>query len=222
MFKKILILEDIDCISIGVNALLIENFSFEIQTAKYCDDAYLKIKKAIIDNTPFDLIITDLSFKNDPGRDTQIATGEALIKRMRDEDIHTKIIVYSVEDKPYLIRSLFSKNAVSGFVVKGRESSNELVEAVIETAKGGIYISPEFASVLNQQSLFEIDMYDVEILKLLSEGFAQDDISRIFKQKEYPSPSTSSIEKKINRLKYALKANNSIHLVAIAKNMRIV
>lgn len=222
MFRKILILEDIDSICIGISTLLHKNFTSEIHTAKYCDDGYLKIKKAISDDIPFDLIITDLSFKPDPSREVQLTTGESLIKRLRDEDICTKIIVYSIEDKPYLIRSLFTEFSISGFVVKGRESSNELIEAILSISKEGVYISPEFANVLKQQALFEIDKYDVEILKLLSEGFTQEDISRIFKEKEYPSPSTSSIEKKINRLKFALKANNSIHLVAIAKTLRIV
>jgi DNA-binding NarL/FixJ family response regulator len=222
MFRKILIIEDIDSISLGLTALLEKNFSAEVHSTKYCDEGYLKIRRAIAEDNPYDLIITDLSFKDDPTRESQINSGEELVGRLQDEQIAPKIIVYSIEDKPYLIRSLFYNNSINGFVVKGRESSIELIEAINSIAKGAIYLSPEFANILKQQPLFEIDKYDIEILKLLSEGSTQEDISAIFKKNQYPSPSTSSIEKKINKLKFVLKAQNSIHLVAIAKDMRLV
>jgi DNA-binding NarL/FixJ family response regulator len=202
--------------------LLEKNFTAEVHCTKYCDEGYLKIRRGIQEEKPYDLIITDLSFKDDPTRESMFNSGEELIKRLYEEKIHPKIIVYSIEDKPYLIRSLFNNNSISAFVVKGRESSIELLDAISFLSKGDIYISPELANILKHQSIFEMDKYDVEILKLLSEGCSQEDISNVFKQNKYPSSSTSSIEKKINRLKFILKAQNSIHLVAIAKDMRIV
>ncbi len=221
MFKKILIVEDIDSINLGVTALLEKNFDAEIYSTKYCDEGYLKIKKAIIDNTPFDLIITDLSFKEDE-REIKLASGEELIMQIREEGITSKIIVYSIEDKPYLIRSLFNSKQINAFVIKGRDGSAELLEAIDAVHKGDIYISPQFANILKDNPVFELDKYDVEILKLLSEGLTQEDISKVFKQNQYPSPSTSSIEKKINKLKFVFKAQNSIHLVATAKDMRLI
>lgn len=222
MFRKILILEDIDSISLGITSLLEKNFTSEVHTAKYCDEGYLKIKKAINDEMPYDLIITDLSFKNDPKRESRLASGEALIRQLQEEHIKLKVIVYSIEDKPYLIKSLFSSNSINGFVVKGRESNTELIEAITAALQDIIYVSPQFAGILKKQPLHEIDKYDVEVLKMLSTGCTQEDISIAFKKKEYPSPSTSSIEKKINKLKFMLKAHNSIHLIAIAKDMRII
>ena len=221
MFRKILILEDIDSISISITAMLEKNFEAEIVNAKYCDEGYLLVKKAILDQNPFDLIITDLSFKAD-NRESTINSGEELIKRIREEFPPVKIIVYSIEDRPFLIRSLFNTNDINAYVAKGRDSINELTEAIHNVYAGGVYLSPEFAEVFKDQSVFEIDKFDVEILKLLSEGLTQEDISGIFKEKNYPSPSTSSIEKKINKLKFMFKANNSIHLVAITKDMRLI
>lgn len=221
MFRKILILEDIDSISISITAMLEKNFEAEIVNAKYCDEGYLLVKKAILDQNPFDLIITDLSFKAD-NRESTINSGEELIKRIREGFPPVKIIVYSIEDRPFLIRSLFNTNDINAYVAKGRDSINELTEAIHNVYAGGVYLSPEFAEVFKDQSVFEIDKFDVEILKLLSEGLTQEDISGIFKEKNYPSPSTSSIEKKINKLKFMFKANNSIHLVAITKDMRLI
>jgi len=221
MFKKILIVEDIDSINLGVTALLEKNFDVQVHNTKYCDDAYLKIKKAVFDRKPFDLIITDLSFKEDE-KGTKIAGGEELVSLIKEENTGAKIIVYSIEDKPYIIRSLFSTNSINAFVIKGREGSNELLEAINTLKEGGIYISPKFANIVREQPVLELDKYDIEILKLLSEGNTQEDISNVFKQKEYPSPSTSSIEKKINRLKCMFKVQNSIHLIATAKDMRLI
>ena len=61
MFKKILIAEDLDSISLAVQHVLNELQLNLYMHDKYCEGAYLKIKKALVDNEPFDLLITDLS-----------------------------------------------------------------------------------------------------------------------------------------------------------------
>lgn len=221
MFKKVLIVEDIDSINFGITAILEKHFPVEVHCSKYCDEGLLKIKKAIQDNTPFDLIITDLSFKEDY-REAKITTGEGLINAINQEQPDIKIIVYSVEDRPFLIKSLFESKRIKAFVAKGRESSSELLEAITMLYNGGTYISPQFSTVLKKQLFLELDEYDIEVLKMLSEGFTQEDISTNFKEKAYPSPSTSSIEKRINKLKFFFKAHNSIHLVAITKDLRLI
>lgn len=222
MFRKILIVEDIDSITIGITSLLEKNFNAEIHNSKYCDEAFLKIKRSIKEKSPFDLLITDLSFKKDPKKNGSLNTGEMLIKRLTEEGIEIKTIIYSVEDQPFMLHSLLSEKQVHGYVIKGRESSNELIDAINNVYNDEIYISAHLSGLLKQKHLFEIDQYDIEILKLLSEGLTQEDISRLFKKKAYPSPSTSSIEKKINKLKNMLKAQTSIHLISIAKDMRII
>ena len=63
MFKKVLIAEDFDSINIAVIQTLESLGIEEIQYAKYCDDALLKLKKGLHDNKPFDLLISDLSIK---------------------------------------------------------------------------------------------------------------------------------------------------------------
>jgi hypothetical protein len=57
MFKKVLIAEDLDSISIAVVQAL-ESLSIEvIQHSKYCDDAFFTSKKSP-DNDPYDLLIS--------------------------------------------------------------------------------------------------------------------------------------------------------------------
>ena len=63
MFTKVLISEDLGSISKGIVSVLESLHIDNIQHVQYCDDAYLKIKKANQDEQPFDLLITDFPLK---------------------------------------------------------------------------------------------------------------------------------------------------------------
>ena len=65
MFQKVIIAEDMDDIHKGVYDTLDGLGIREIHQEQYCDNAYLKIKKAALEHEPYDLLITDLSFKAD-------------------------------------------------------------------------------------------------------------------------------------------------------------
>lgn len=221
MFNKILIIEDIDSISLGITSLLEKKTTADIKTTKYCDEAFLKIKKALYEKEPYDLVITDLSFKEDH-RETKITSGEELIKTIRKEQPDIKIIVYSIEDRPYKIKSLFDNLNINAFVIKDRESTFKLIEAMEAINSSEQYISPVVSQTLKDDSLLEIEDYDIELIKCLSKGLTQDEISVLFRKQDKSPSSTSSIEKRINKLKIFFKAKNTIHLIAIAKDMGII
>ncbi len=222
MLKKVLIAEDIDSISFGVTKAL-EGFHNEITTthAKYCDEAILKLKAAEAEGAPFDLLITDLSFKQDHVK-VVLADGEDLICHARELYPSLPIIVYSIEDKPFRIKNLFEFFQINGFVLKGRYSSLELREAIGKIQKAEKYISKDIAHYLMNKETEEITDYDIKILDCLSKGFTQNEISEFFVTKNISPSSTSAIEKRINKLKIQLKAKNTIQLVAIAKDLGMV
>lgn len=222
MYKKILIVEDIDSISLGVKTV-IENHltSADIRCTKYCDEAYLKINRAKLEGEPFDLIITDLSFKEDH-RESKLKSGEDLIAAIRGTDTRTPIIVYSVEERLYKIKQLFDNKYINAFVNKGRDSAQEIIDATRSLYVGARYISPGLSHILKKNAFIEIEETDVELLRHLSEGLTQQEISNVFKQKGINSSSTSSIEKRINKLKIYFKANNTIHLISTVKDVGII
>ena len=78
MFKKVLIADDLGSINKGVLSLLDKTGIRDVQSEQYCDSSYLKIKKALLDKDPYELLITDLSFKSDH-RDEKYTSGEELI-----------------------------------------------------------------------------------------------------------------------------------------------
>lgn len=222
MFKKVLIAEDFDIINLGIEQALRDFGIIDFHHSKYYDDAYLKIQKAIFDNEPYDLLISDLSFKTDH-RDIKITTGEELIKKVRLLQPNIKIIAYSILDKSYQIKSLFESNSINSLILKGRNSIGELKKAIqIISASQEIYISPEVASILQNKHDYEIDDLDILILKNLSLGKPQNHITAIFKQLDIKPSSKSTIEKRIAKLKDLFKANNTIHLVSITKDMGII
>lgn len=222
MFTKVLIAEDLDTINLGIIQVLKDLNIADFQHSKYCDEAFLKIRAAINVNEPYDLLISDLSFKKDH-RKSDIPNGDTLVQKVRELQPNIKIIAYSVEDKNYRIKSLFDNAGIDGFVLKGLNSIEELNKAIHIIANSNQkYISPEVASALQEKNNYEIDDVDIQILKHLSLGTSQDDITDIFKNSDIKPNSKSAIEKRISKLKDFFKANNTIHLVAITKDMGII
>ncbi|MFH7005217.1 response regulator [Flavobacterium bizetiae] len=222
MFKKVIIAEDLEDINLGIEQTLKNLDIVNFQHAKYCDDAFLKIRKAILDNEPYDLLISDLSFKKDH-REVKITCGDELVEKVRELQPDIKIIAYSVEDKSHRIKSLFENADIDGFVLKGRNSIEDLKKAIhITSTSDQKFISHEVASALQEKNNFEIDDLDIQILKHLSSGTPQDEIIQIFKDLGIKPNSKSAMEKRLSKLKDFFKANNTVHLVSIAKDMGII
>jgi two-component system capsular synthesis response regulator RcsB len=222
MFKKVIIAEDLDAISLGIEQVLKDLDIVDFQHSKYCDEAFLKIRAAINKNEPYDLLISDLSFKTDH-REVKITNGDELVQKVRELQPDIKIIAYSVEDKNYRIKSLFDHAEIDAFVLKGLNSIEELKKAIhITSTSDQKFISPEVASALQEKNNFEIDDLDIKILKHLASGTPQDEIIQIFKDLGIKPNSKSAMEKRLSKLKDFFKANNTIQLISIAKDMGII
>ncbi|WP_025743871.1 response regulator [Aquimarina pacifica] len=222
MFKKVLVTEDLGSINHGVaNVLYSRTDVNEVQQAQYCDDAYLKFRRAIKDQDPFDLLVTDLSFK-ESHRQRKLLSGVELIDALRAIQPNLKVIVYSMEDRPGKIKSLFANQHIDGYVCKGRNGLNELVQSVSQVYNEGTYISSQLESVMSKNNVFELKDYDLLLLKHLSDGLTQDEIGDYFKKNQISPNSISSIEKRLNKLKYNFKAKNAIHLVSMTKDLGLL
>jgi DNA-binding NarL/FixJ family response regulator len=222
MFQKVLIAEDLDSISTTVIQALKELSILEIHHAKYCDEALLKIKKALLDNQPYDLLISDLSFKKDH-REVKLSSGEELIDAVKKIQPNIKTIVFSIEDKSYRIKSLFNNSQINAYVSKGRNSITQLKNTVKKISNSDKkIISPELSHLLSDPTILEIEAYDISLLRLLSKGLIMDEIALEFKNTGILPNGNSSIEKRINKLKIYFKANNNVHLIAMAKDLGLV
>ncbi|MEW7278819.1 response regulator [Aquimarina sp. 2201CG1-2-11] len=222
MFSKVLVTEDLGSINHGIAQILHERTGIhEIQQAQYCDDAYLKFRRAHRDEMPYDLLITDLSFK-ESHRERKLVSGTQLIDAIKMIDPRIKVIVYSMEDRPGKIKTFFAEQGIDGYVCKGRHGLNELVQSVNEVSNNKTYVSPQLESAMNKNNIFELKDYDILLLKHLSNGLTQEQIGVYFKQHQISPNSTSSIEKRLNKLKFNFKAKNAIHLVAMTKDLGLL
>ncbi len=221
MFKNVLVIDDHAAVNHGIVQTLKNNTNIhQVAFTQYCEDAYIKFQKAQQDGNPFDLVILDLTFKEDHHKQ-RIKTGLDLIKLLRNKQPDIKIIMYSVEDRKTKIQTIIDNYSINGFISKGRHGLKELLEAIPNVWNNTLYTSKAL-NLSNQNNVFEIDDIDIVILQELSKGTSQKEIAEKFQLKNSKINSLSSIEKKINKLKIHFKAKNTIHLVAIGKDLGII
>lgn len=222
MFKKVLLAEDMDFINSGVKFELEKLGIKKIDYVQYCDEALLKLKIANLSNSPYDLLISDLSFDQNH-HEQKIKSGEELIKNVRKDFPNLKIVVFSVEDKPYTIQTLFNVYDINAYVWKGREGIRELKRALnLVECSARIYISPELSGTLSNENSIEISDYDIFLIECLSQGLLQGEIGEKLKNLSMIPSSVSAVEKRLKFLKEHFNANNPAHLVAKAKDLGLV
>ncbi|MEM8509323.1 MAG: DUF5932 domain-containing protein [Bacteroidota bacterium] len=222
MFKKVLVVEDLDTVGYGIATMLEKELGIpEVVLTQYCDEGYLKFQKALNSRVPFELIITDLSFVQDH-RPLTLSSGRALIQKIREQGHPTPIIICTVDENPGMLRQLMDKKTISAYVLKGRDGLNDLKSAITSAYQGESFVSSKMMRATAKKMAFEIQEYDVSLLSHLSNGLTQEQISAMFKIKKISPNSLSSIEKRLNKLKDVLRANNNVQLVANAKDLGLI
>lgn len=221
MTNKVLVADGFDGIGLCVGQILKQHSVSETGYTKYYDDTYLKIKKAIFDKVPYNLLISDLNFKTDY-RNTTLNSAEELILAVKKIQPDIKIIVFSEEVKSFRINSLFKNYHINAFVHKGRNSVIELDKAIQTLLVKGTKNPTLEYEALRHMSLVDVREYDISLLKLISHGYTLDEISKDLKKFGVNPNSKSSIEKCINKLRTYFNAQNIVHLIAITKDLGVI
>jgi len=142
MFQKVLIVEDHQSANYSMQRTL-EDLSIpnDIRNSVYyCDDALARIKKAIKEDQPYELLITDLSFVEDFPKQT-IKDGVALIKAVKELQPDLKVMVFSTENRLSEAQVLFDELRIDAFVPKGRGDTQDLKLAIQTVYENKKYIS---------------------------------------------------------------------------------
>lgn len=222
MNSKILIAEDVDATGLGMETMLKQKMGFkDVTYTQHCNEAYLKIAKADMEGSPFTLLITDLSFKQE-GIATSINSGYALIKKIRKNKLSPSIIIFSIEQPSSKIYGFLKEYQINGYVPKGINGLKELQTAVKKVLNGKKYFSPNLGNKSNNYSTNEISVYDRELLQSLALGLDQTEIAERLKREGKSPCSKSSVEKRISQIKDVLRAKTTIQAVAIAKDLGII
>lgn len=221
MFEKVLIAEDHQTSSRAV-AKTIQDLAIPVfDYVYYCDDAYTRIKKELAAGKPYDLLITDLSFIEDH-RLQHLKSGIDLIKAARELQPSLKVIIFSVEGRPALIKSFFSTLQINGFVQKGRLDAIELEQAVRTIVKGQTFISPRIKEQISPSNSHQFTNYDLTVISLLAAGMQLKEIPAKLSELRITPNGMSSMEKRLNHIKTVLNFKKNEQLIAFCKDMGII
>ena len=214
-FKKILVVEDTDSNNKGIMTLLNEMGIDEINQSQFCDDAFLKIKKAISDKHPYQLLISDLSFKPSPSTN-KIRSGQELIRKIKAIQPFIKVIVFSVEDKPSILKSLMDNQNIDGYVCKGLYGLRELKKAIQEVNENKKYTCPVSTGALKQKNFLQLSEYEKLLLELIAKGYKHEEVSTYLKTQNITPYSKRSIEDHLSKLRDHFNASTTSQLIYLA------
>ena len=221
IYSKIFVAEDLDSNNLGMVATLEKMGIATIEQSQFCDNALLKIKKAIIDFEPFEVLISDLCFNTAHGK-KNISSGQELISEVKKIQPNIKVIVFSVEDKQSIIESLMEDQQIDAYVCKGLNGLKELKNAIEALSKNKKYSCPVATASLQQKNILELDIYEQKLLELLANGYKQSEISELFKKKLITPNSVRSIETSISKLKDSFNASTTPQLVYMASSLGLI
>ncbi|HUB64909.1 MAG TPA: response regulator transcription factor [Methylocella sp.] len=171
---KVLIVDDHPIVHAGLRRLIAVEPNAEIREAVTAKDALACFK----DDRP-DLVIMDLNL---PG-----SGGLEMIRRLMIEDDSARILVFSVHDDSIHVARAFEAGAL-GYVTKNAPP-DQISQAIFRVAAGHDFIEPQIAQDLALLSvrtsrrsplshpLKELTRRDLEILRLLGEGYSLQQIA---------------------------------------------
>lgn len=221
MFKKVLIAEDHESINISVQKTLEDLNIPNVDYVYYCDDAIGKIQKALREEHPYDLLITDLYYEEDH-HEQNLKDGKDLIRKAKEIQPNLKIIVFSAEHKTGIIENLFSDYQINGYVRKARNDSKDLKKSITSVYIGEEYLSFDLKQDMKKFNSYEFSTFDITLVSLLSKGVLQKNIPVHLEERNIKPASLSSVEKRLNSLKEDLQINSNEQLVAFCKDIGII
>lgn len=221
MIDKVIIAEDHESSNLSIVKTIEDLHIRQSDYVFYCDDALSKIQLAIQKGAPYDLLITDLLFEDD-GTIQKIGNGFDLIRSVRTVQPGIMILVFSGEDRPAIIDKLFKKYEVDAYVRKARHDVKELKLAFDALSKGQQYYPRALAQLVKQSNAYEFTEFDINIIRLLSEGYQQKEIPVYLKQHNIKPSSLSTIEKRLNQIREELGFSNNSQLFIFCKDAGIL
>lgn len=221
MFKKVLIAEDHDTENFAVQVTLRDLGVVDPEYVYYCDHAVAWIKNAIRAGDPYDLLITDINFKDD-GSDQEIKDGLSLIKAVKSIQQDIKVVVMTVQEITTTVHEMFKEKQIDGYVLKARRGREHLKEALQMVYQGRTYQSADNKKAIQDLNAFEFSQLDLQIVNLLYQGIPQYQMPELLKQLGAKASSLSTIEKRLNLMKESYGFTNNAQLIAHCRDAELI
>lgn len=193
-------------------SLLINNYTFEIETAKDSETAMQKIVLAS-KSDGFDIIFLDI--KLPPSDDGEILSGEDLGIKINELLPNSKIIISTSYDDNYRIQNLLRNVNPDGFLIKNDTNTEELMNAIINVITAPPYYSRSILKFLRKQISceFVLDKIDRQLLYEISLG------TKMINLPDFIPLSTAALEKRKRHLVeiFNVQGNGDRGLILAAK-----
>ncbi len=217
MIDKVIVAEDHQFVNLSVQKTMEDLKVKHYDYVFYCDDALSRIQLAQQKGQPYDLLITDLSFEDD-GTVQKINDGIDLIRTVRAVQPAILILVLSGQHRPADIHNLFRNNEIDAYVRKARHDVQELKSAMKVLSKGQRYYPRSSAQLVKRSNTYEFTDFDITIIRLLYQGYQQNEIPAYLQQHNIKPSSLSTIEKRLNQIREELGFSNNQQLMVFCNN----
>jgi two-component system, NarL family, captular synthesis response regulator RcsB len=221
MIDKVIIAEDQEITNLSVQRTMEDLRISKVDYVFYCDDALSRIQVAKQNGEPYELLITDLYFEDD-GTHQKIAGGFDLIRSVREVQPDIMILIFSAENRPATIDMLFKNYEIDGYVRKARHDAKELKLALDTISKRQQYYPRALAQLVKQSNTYEFTEFDINIIRLLSQGYQQNEIPDYLREHNIKPSSLSTIEKRLNQIRDELSFTKNEQLVLFCKEAGIL
>jgi two-component system, NarL family, invasion response regulator UvrY len=166
---RILIADDHPIVASGCRTVLADEADLVLMEASDAESA----ERIFVSERP-DICLIDINLPT--------VSGFELARRVLAHDAKARIIMFSMNDDPVYVARAIEVGA-KGFVSKNGDPQN-LVEAIEEVKKGGVYLPPALAQNMAfagpkvaKNPLSRLNSREMEILRLLSAGKSLSEIA---------------------------------------------
>ena len=204
---RVLIVDDHRIVASGCRVQFADDPEIDILEASDAESG----ERVFVEQHP-DICVLDINLPT--------VSGYELARRLLARDTSARIIMFSMNDDPVFAARAIQVGA-KGYVSKTGDPQ-ELVEAIREVAKGGVFLPPAMArsiafarSSFAQSPLAKLTSREMEILRLLSAGKSLSEIAWLVHSSYKTVANTSSI------MRQKLGVRTSAELVRLAIENRV-
>jgi two-component system, NarL family, invasion response regulator UvrY len=199
---RVLIVDDHRIVASGCRALFADDPEIDVVEASDAESG----ERVFGERQP-DICVLDINLPT--------VSGFELARRLLGRDASARIIMFSMNDDPVFAARAIEVGA-KGFVSKTGDPQ-DLVDAIREVAKGGVYLPPAIAQSIAfagpafaRSPLTKLTAREMEILRLLSAGKCLSEIAWMIHSSYKTVANTSSI------MRHKLGVRTSAELVRLA------
>lgn len=205
---RVLIVDDHPIVASGCRALLAGDGEIDILEAADADSG-----EAVFAAEQPDICVLDINL---PG-----VSGFELARRILTRDAAARLIMFSMNDDPIFAARAIDTGA-KGYVSKSGDPG-DLIEAIREVGKGGVYLPPAIARSIAfagpriaESQLGKLTAREIEILRLLGAGKSLTEIAFLVNASYKTIANTSSL------MRQKLGVRSSSELVRLAIENKLV